>query len=245
MSVANPTVCGLLFESMKTLAMSRIVSCDPATLDFEAQWAVWEALRDVPVYRKDETFATVAGQTEYALTLPPTEHAVSVLAAWFGTRRLVGGEAAPIERPTGTPDSVALTSANTVKIWPAPVAGELLSLRVEYSVTVLPLASVTATYAIMTTESQPVPIPPADPPAMPDPYGAAPYVMPQCLTPYLDMVVELILARMFAMPDKPWTNPSAAAWHRRVYHSRMQNATWEDQRSNVAGSKRVRAPRFA
>lgn len=229
MSVSNATVSELLFEAVKTSASARVVGCDPTTLDFEARWAVWELLRDLPIYRKTEAITPVVGQTGYALTLAPAEHAVLVLAAGYGD----------------APLAIKLLPTNAIEISPAPTAGALQTIRVEYSVTVLPLASVTLEYAMLTNQGPALPIPPAGLPTALDPYAAAPYVMPQCITAYLDVLAELLLARLFSMPDKPWTNPAAATRHRQAYVKCKQEARWSDQRSGVVGSSRVRAPRFA
>lgn len=201
-------------ESVKQTAALRIVGADPSLIDFEARWVVSEFLSETRVWTRVVNVPITGGISDYAL---PIEDEQSVVVL-MGVRSSAG------DVPVG--DVPALLDPNVTG---APRCVGMLDDRV---VRVFPIPSDAESSLVLSVHVALTLLTTLDVPP------------PDALRPYHHHLLDGLLARLYGIPDKPWTNSRFAGTHLQRFQSGKTFVRREVVASRTFGSRRMRIPTF-
>jgi hypothetical protein len=207
--------------------LARVKGCTMALVNVELRAVTAEFLHKTLLWRERRTIpasSVLPGVASYALVPPQADAgtvAAAVLSAWYGQSPIRGGSLTGT-RPgeAGEPRMVDLTDPLTVTLWPAPPAGaETKDIVLDIAWSIEPVTTTPDTLTL--------------------PYAAL---------NHLDALTEGTLAKLFAMPDKPWSSTEHATYHHAEYRSALFQAREAIRAGRAHGSieaPRWRFPRFA
>lgn len=192
-----------------------------ALVNMELRAATAEFLRRTLIWQERRTLAAgsvTPGQASYALVPSQADAgtvASRVLAAWYGDKPLaVGTVIRTHPGATGDPCMVDLSDPVTITLFPAPPLGvQTKSVVLDIVWTIDPVT--------------------LEPDSL---------TLPYAVLGHLEALVHGTLARMFAMPDKPWSSETHSTFH----SAKFRSAVFQARRSNgdARGHESVARPRW-
>lgn len=209
------------FEAIKVSALARLPGVDPSLIDMEMQWALQEFLSETRLWTRVVPVTLIEGVREYTLGLNPArESPVVLLECKVGENRLRHG--------------IDWLASNTDRGYPTMAGLDMIGPD-NASVVVSPFPSAAETGLVVNARVA-VTLLPVSPPDLD--------AMPLEARPYHSHLLDGLLARLFAMADKPWTNSRAADTHMRRFRQGIVAVRRELDAARTYGSLQVRMRRF-
>lgn len=203
-----------ILESVRQTVLLRLAGASPEIVDFEARWLISEFLSETRIWRETYSVGLTAGVTDYALPIEDETAVAVLMEARIGTAQLGFGGISAIPNPA----RVGLPTR--IMMFDDRTARVFPAPTAEDIA--LPLEVSVALTLLVTVDAVP----------------------PDVIRPYHHYLLDGLLARMYAMPDKPWTNTRMAEPHLRRFQSGKSFVRRELDASRGYGSLRMRGPRF-
>jgi hypothetical protein len=203
-----------ILDQLRTAAIVRLPGCEADLLDFEIRWAVHDFLTRTTLLRESFTVPMVVSQSSYVLTPATTDGLVSML---LNVKN--GFQGLELHSLAGLP---ATSGDPTVACM-----GDSRTMTV-YPTPTTGTSVVLTVLAAVTTS--------------PNPSSAL--SVPYVVQPYFESLLSGVLARMHAMPGKPWSNPALAIYHMDKFNEGRLRAKNAVAAGRSKGATRWRFPRF-
>lgn len=208
----------MLLESVRLAVRTRITGATAELIDQETREVVSEILRETLMYRVDKTVTLEAGVTDYTLTMDDYESVAVLVGASYQGRGLSVG------RPSVTLPYDAEATGGPRFVFML----DDQNVRVHPS----PTADNEAGKEI-TLDCAMTILPVAE------------VILPKVLRPYQMLIQAGVLARMYSMPERPWTSKASAASAMLDYESRRVSARNDTERGRARRPTFARFPPFA
>lgn len=211
---------------MSQRVMARLPGADLATVNIEMRAAANEFLARTLIWRSRVAFTAIPGVNAYPLISVQPQAGVMisrVLAAYYGKTPIsVGSLMTGYDfTVTGAPQVLDASDPSRIVVWPTPVQE-----TTEHEITM------DVAWAVDPSSIEPESV-----------------VLPFSVLGYIEAISDGALARLYAMPDKPWSSQKHADFHMRKFRVSMVQArrTAEAARGRENGHAvpRWRFPRFA
>lgn len=201
-------------ESVKQTAALRIAGADPSLIDFETRWVVSEFLTETRIWTSTVQVLVTGGQSDYALSIDDEQSAVVLMSVRSGADWVPVGGVPSVLNPEVTGAPRLVGMLDDRTIRLAPIPSAAESGMA---------LDVTVALTLLPT----VDVPP-----------------PDVLRPYHHYLLDGLLSRLYAIPDKPWTNSRHAGAHLQRFQSGKTFTRRESVASRTYGSLRMRIPTF-
>lgn len=207
--------------------LARVKGCTMAMVNVELRAVTAEFLHKTLLWRERRTIPASSvnpGQASYAVVPPQADAGTvvaTVLSAWYGQSPIrVGSVTGTRPGEAGEPRMVDLTDPLTITLWPAPPTGaDTKDIVLDIAWSIEPVVT--------------------NPDTLTLPYAAL---------NHLEALTEGTLAKLFAMPDKPWSSTEHATYHHGLYRTALfeaKNAVRDGRGHGAVAAPRWRFPRFA
>lgn len=203
-----------ILESVRQTVMLRLPGATPEIVDFEARWLISEFLSETRLWRETFSVGLTAGVVDYAIPIDDKTAVTVLMKARIGTTHLAFGGIPAIPNPARTGRPTRAMMLDDRTVRVHPIPTT--------DDIALPLDVNVALTLLVTVDAVP----------------------PDVMRPYHHYLLDGLLARMYAMPDKPWTNTRMAEPHLRRFQSGKSFVRRELDASRGYGSLSMRGPRF-
>lgn len=203
-------------DHFRQAILARVPGITRDLVDIELRIVVSEFLTRTMLWRQEYEFTGAIGADSYIIPVAQAGvNIAAILDAHHGRTPLRLGAAAGFYRELGVPRFISLRDARTVRVWPSP---QDVSENFRFT-------------AALTVD-------------MIDANPETSFVLPYEVVPYSNALMDGVLARLYSMPDKPWTSKTLMEDHRRLYRRGMSEARLAADEGRVRGAANWRFPRF-
>lgn len=203
-------------DHLRQAILVRVPNITRDVVDLELRSVASEFFTRTLSWRQQYTFCPQIGCAAYIIPVEqPGMNIAAILSADYAGRAMRVGDLSGHFTEVGSPSVIALRDARTVVLHPAPS---------------------TLDHVVRFTAAMTVDILDADPAGL---------VLPYAVVPYTGTIMEGVLSRLYAMPEKPWTSKTLMEYHERRFRRGMAEVRLASNAGRVRGAQSWRFPRFA